>query len=927
MTVDKENVIPGLGEPSSLSGKKLTMRLGSSSIVAQKMMQEKKKAVFSPEDFENSNVVREKLVAEALKKGSSAASFEQWFKHDLGKLIHMAPEQCTKMEIRQIQEDTKSLENASYSKLRAWLALARYFEQKMTPGCVRLVFEKMASLGIAKYYKEFYEEWAAFEMRSGSSEKVKEVAKLAVQNKVYDGPEVVNIWAKKFETEVDADETLAFNSTAALGRRDSNGSEKAEPTVVLNDASNPKRSLRRAASNLKSGKRNKALRAPQPKLTKIGRAVRVVKGEDDNDKDRNESLEREDLEQRPIMKEKILEKIGDVSYITNWTPEMGTNTRRKESNLSSTMSSSGQKSDGTTEEVTQTMQISSAVAGATGNSSVLKDTITFNERSRQTPTETPRHLSRPNLPPELQGFHDSLFSNKNSFMVNGKPYLRLAVIGRGGSSKVFKVLSVGEAEPQIYALKRIKLQRADPSSLSSFMNEISLLQRLRGNPHIITLIDSEIDKENKVIYVVMEHGEIDLNSLLQRQRKEESVEDGTSFSFNSSGMVGNLSVNFIRLIWMNMLQAVHAIHEERIVHGDLKPANFIFVKGKLKLIDFGIAKAISNDTTNIMRETQVGTLNFMSPESIIDINSVPGSRPKIGAPGMKLKQGRASDIWSMGCILYLMIYGHTPFHDLKLVQKIHCISDPNYKIPFPKLNEGVFPDLVDAAKQCLQFDPRKRPPIVDLNGHGLLSHPFLNPGSRKLEEERAPPKRETLKKQLFTIIDQVCTNAAKLEELKEKDPERIPAIVSTLVDNLIETEDNDDEDYEVDKEASPEPARLLKRSNRVKRQPPMSQVKEESTAEIADTHVATERAPLSKPRLASSLQESITSGRAALKPVSKSDASKYMKPKEEESSGGKDLASLLRNGLEAKRKVIESQDNTIEAIIRSGTTWEFLGED
>jgi serine/threonine-protein kinase TTK/MPS1 len=67
-----------------------------------------------------------------------------------------------------------------------------------------------------------------------------------------------------------------------------------------------------------------------------------------------------------------------------------------------------------------------------------------------------------------------------------------------------------------------------------------------------------------------------------------------------------------------MLEAVHAIHQQKIVHSDLKPANFILVQGALKLIDFGIAKAIPNDTTNIQRDIQVGTLNYMSPEAIKD---------------------------------------------------------------------------------------------------------------------------------------------------------------------------------------------------------------------------------------------------------------------------------------------------------------------
>lgn len=60
-----------------------------------------------------------------------------------------------------------------------------------------------------------------------------------------------------------------------------------------------------------------------------------------------------------------------------------------------------------------------------------------------------------------------------------------------------------------------------------------------------------------------------------------------------------------------MLQAVHVIHEEKIVHSDLKPANFVLVRGQLKLIDFGIANAIANDTTNIQRDHQVSFFAIM----------------------------------------------------------------------------------------------------------------------------------------------------------------------------------------------------------------------------------------------------------------------------------------------------------------------------
>ena len=66
-------------------------------------------------------------------------------------------------------------------------------------------------------------------------------------------------------------------------------------------------------------------------------------------------------------------------------------------------------------------------------------------------------------------------------------------------------------------------------------------------------------------------------------------------------------VNPTFICCFQILQAVQVIHDAKIVHSDLKPANFVLVKGQVKLIDFGIANAIANDTTNIQRDTTVRT--------------------------------------------------------------------------------------------------------------------------------------------------------------------------------------------------------------------------------------------------------------------------------------------------------------------------------
>lgn len=241
-------------------------------------------------------------------------------------------------------------------------------------------------------------------------------------------------------------------------------------------------------------------------------------------------------------------------------------------------------------------------------------------------------------------------------VVNKRAYARLDLIGKGGSSRVYRVLS---STNELHAIKRVSLDRTDADTMNGYMNEIALLKRLEGNQRIIRLIDSEVKPgtggSKGYLLLVMECGEVDLAKLIQEQSREA------------------VNMVWVAYYWQQMLQAVHVIHEEKIVHSDLKPANFVLVKGQLKLIDFGIANAIANDTTNIQRDHQIGTVNYMSPEAI----ELPD--------GMRrLKVGRPSDVWSLGVILYQMVYGQTPFQHLSVYQKMKAIPDEGHEIEFPE---------------------------------------------------------------------------------------------------------------------------------------------------------------------------------------------------------------------------------------------------
>lgn len=89
--------------------------------------------------------------------------------------------------------------------------------------------------------------------------------------------------------------------------------------------------------------------------------------------------------------------------------------------------------------------------------------------------------------------------SSRSIRVNGKQYKVLQVIGKGGSSKVFRVMDVNG---ELFALKKVSLKNLDEFTLQGYINEIELLGSFSGDEHIIKLVDSELNQNRSCLYVV-----------------------------------------------------------------------------------------------------------------------------------------------------------------------------------------------------------------------------------------------------------------------------------------------------------------------------------------------------------------------------------------------------------------------------------------
>ena len=158
------------------------------------------------------------------------------------------------------------------------------------------------------------------------------------------------------------------------------------------------------------------------------------------------------------------------------------------------------------------------------------------------------------------------------------------------------------------ALKRIRLQGKQKETVDGFIDEIKLLKRLRGKDNIVQIVDAEVCPNEGLILVVLEFGEIDLAKMLNKRERQRA----------ESGHSQLVDDNFMRLYFEQMVEAVKTIHEARIVHSDLKPANFLFVEGTLKLIDFGSATYLHDGLYNDFE----GNYNITIVEKCVQLRTV-----------------------------------------------------------------------------------------------------------------------------------------------------------------------------------------------------------------------------------------------------------------------------------------------------------------
>jgi len=257
----------------------------------------------------------------------------------------------------------------------------------------------------------------------------------------------------------------------------------------------------------------------------------------------------------------------------------------------------------------------------------------------------------------------------------------LARLGQGSFGTVFMVRRIKDDDGQLYVIKKVRIKELNKKERDEAINEVTLLARI-NSVYIVHYYDSFIEEDN--LHIVMEYcNKGDLQGLI-RKAKDKGV--------------ACLKEQVTWNVALQVILGLHYLHEEKILHRDLKSANVFLAKEPpnkaymVKIGDLGVAKLL--ETSTAFARTIVGTPYYLSPELCED----KPYRDK-------------SDCWALGVMLHECCTLRHPFdakNQMALILKI--IKNPVAPLP----TDTVSACLGELIMWLLQKDPRDRPCIRDI---------------------------------------------------------------------------------------------------------------------------------------------------------------------------------------------------------------------